>query len=159
MRRHVRNREQALADCGVATMASIAGIYYEDALELAIRYGTVKRVDNVASKYRGLTVRSMCRMLEGHFGEPWDCDMIDYLGFVSKNVVLREYADDVRLTQCVILISESASQYGHWIACHDHVVYDSNFIVPRPIARYSRDGWLLRRIISPPGGTSRSTAP
>jgi hypothetical protein len=139
-------------------MAAIAGIEYEDALELAIRYGTVKRVDNTAARYRGLTVRSMCRMLEGHFGAPWDCDMIDHLGATYRHVPLRDYDDDARLERCVLLISEKASQYGHWIACHERVVYDSNFIVPRPITCYSRDHWLLRRIISPPGGTRRSTA-
>jgi hypothetical protein len=142
---HVRNRVQASGDCGVATMACIAQISYDDALDLAVKHGTVKRVGNKTARSRRLTIKSMRAMVEGHFGVAWAM-----FNPGDSFPLVQDFRDDPRLEKAVLLISEGGTHYGHWIACHDHVIYDSNFIVPRPIAIYSRDGWLLERIISPP---------
>ncbi len=137
----VRNR--TLNDCGVTAVAMVADIGYDDALNVAVEVGAIRRTRNGVSQSRGITVTLMAAMLEQLSGRPWNLDR------PRKCKPLYCHVEDPRLERAILLIRDGI-EYGHWVACRDFIVHDSNHLRSWPIADYPRAGWTLFRVLSPP---------
>jgi hypothetical protein len=142
----VRNR--TANDCGITALAMVADIGYDDALNVAIEVGAIRRVRSGVSQSRGITVTLMAAMLERQAGRPWNLDR------PRKCDPLYCHIEDPRLERAILLIREGTA-YGHWIACRDHVVHDSNHLRSWRIADYPRAWWTLFRVLSPSASGSK----